>query len=176
MWPELPAPGGGIGEQKQRTVAGWNETMGSLNMPATPTMKRIDNVIFVITHDIGTELGCYGKPIQSLYLDRFAASGVRFEHAFTNSPCCSPSRCCLMTGKYAHTSGGIGLTHRGWPLPSGQRTVVDVFNDAGIETAHFGSSHERHPGENRRRTMRRIATYSTPPEPSVPGGSTISSA
>ncbi len=114
-------------------------------------MRQPQNVIFIITHDIGTELGCYGKPIATPRLDRFAAGGVMFRQAFTSSPCCSPSRCCLMTGKYAHTSGGIGLAHMGWPLPPGQRTVVDAFNDAGIETAHFGSSHERHAGENRYR-------------------------
>jgi len=114
----------------------------------TPRMIPVRNVIFVIVHDIGTELGCYGKPVVSPNLDRFASRGVRFANAFTNSPCCTPSRCCLMTGKYAHVSGGIGLAHQGWPLPPGQRTVVDAFNDAGIETAHFGSSHERHAGEN----------------------------
>lgn len=111
-------------------------------------MNSIKNVIFIITHDIGTELGCYGKPIHSPNLDRFAAAGVRFKNAFTNSPCCSPSRCCLMTGKYAHTTGGIGLAHMGWPLPQDQRTIVDVLNDAGIETAHFGHNHERHAGKN----------------------------
>jgi len=120
-------------------------------MPPNPAMKRIDNVIFVITHDIGTELGCYGKPIKTPALDRFASDGVRFQNAFTNSPCCTPSRGCLMTGKYAHTTGGIGLAHMGWPLPSDVRTVVDAFNEADIETAHFGQNHERHAGENRYR-------------------------
>jgi arylsulfatase A-like enzyme len=54
-----------------------------------------------------------------------------------------------MTGKYAHTSGGIGLSHMGWPLGQEQRTVTDIFNDAGVETAHFGLNHERHAGNNR---------------------------
>jgi N-sulfoglucosamine sulfohydrolase len=106
------------------------------------------NVIHFICHDLGKELGCYGKPITSPNLDRFAADGVLFTNAFTNSPACSPARGCVMTGQYAHCSGGIGLAHMGWPLPQATRTIVDYLNDAGYETAHVGLNHERHAGTN----------------------------
>lgn len=106
------------------------------------------NIIFVICHDLGKELGCYGKPLHSPGFDRFASEGITFNNAFTNSPACSPSRICVMTGKHAHSSGGVGLAHVGWALPQDVRTVVDCFNEAGYETAHFGVNHERHGGMN----------------------------
>lgn len=106
------------------------------------------NIIFYICHDLGQQLGCYGHMISSPNLDRFADQGVRFENSFCNSPACSPSRGCIMTGKYAHSSGGIGLAHMGWPLPREQKTIVDYLNDNGYETAHVGLNHERHAGTN----------------------------
>ncbi|MBN1512913.1 MAG: sulfatase [Phycisphaerae bacterium] len=111
---------------------------------------KTDNIIYVVCHDIGRHLGCYGAEVSSPNLDRIAAEGVVFENAFCNSPACSPSRACAMTGQYAHTSGGVGLSHRGFPLAPTVKTVTDYFNEGGYETAHFGFQHERHdPRENR---------------------------
>ncbi len=107
------------------------------------------NIIYFVVHDLGKHLGCYGAPIESPNLDAFAAESVRFESAFCNSAACTPSRCCAMTGLYAHTSGGVGLAHIGWPLPDEVPTIVDYLNDAGYETIHTGMQHERHPGEMR---------------------------
>lgn len=101
------------------------------------------NIVFFICHDLGRELGCYGARISTPNLDRFAREGVVFENAFCNSPCCSPSRGCIMTGQYAHTNGLMGLVNRGWSLPGDARTIVDELNGAGYETAHFGIQHER---------------------------------
>ncbi|MGE5557645.1 MAG: sulfatase-like hydrolase/transferase [Bacillota bacterium] len=71
------------------------------------------NVIYIVCHDLGKHLGCYGVPVESPNLDTFAAEGVKFTSAFCASPCCSPSRGCAMTGKYAHNNGQIGLSHMG---------------------------------------------------------------
>ncbi len=109
---------------------------------------RRPNVIFFICHDLGKQLGTYGAMVASPNLDRFAERGVRFDNAFCSSPACSPSRCCLMTGKYAHTTGAIGLSHMGWSLSQDVKTVVDYFNEDGYETVHFGLNHERHAGQN----------------------------
>ncbi len=106
------------------------------------------NIIHFICHDLGRELGCYGKPIASPNFDRFASEGVLFTNTFCNSPACSPARGCLMTGRYAHNNGGVGLAHMGWPLPQTSKTIVDYLNDAGYETAHVGLNHERHAGAN----------------------------
>jgi arylsulfatase A-like enzyme len=101
------------------------------------------NILYFIVHDIGRHLGCYGAPVPTPNLDAFADSGVRFERAFCNSPACTPSRLCAMTGLYAHVSGGVGLAHMGWPLADDVPTIVDYLNDAGYETIHSGLQHER---------------------------------
>ena len=103
------------------------------------------NIIYLVCHDLGKQLGCYDAMVASPNLDAFAASGVKFTNAFCSSPACSPSRMCAMTGKYAHVSGGMGLAHMGWPLAPEVKTVVDYFNAHGYETVHTGHFHERHP-------------------------------
>jgi N-sulfoglucosamine sulfohydrolase len=101
------------------------------------------NIVFVICHDLGRELGCYGAPVATPHLDGFAAGGVRCNAAFTNSPCCSPSRGTIQSGSYAHRNGLMGLVNQGWSMPLEQRTIVDQLNDAGFETIHIGFQHER---------------------------------
>jgi arylsulfatase A-like enzyme len=101
------------------------------------------NVIYVVCHDIGRHLNCYGTPVESPFFDKFAEEGVVFTNAFCNSPACSPSRGCALTGRYAHSNGLMGLVNRGWSMPGGTRTITDVFNEADYATAHFGFQHER---------------------------------
>ncbi len=115
------------------------------------------NIVFVICHDLGRELGCYGAHVATPHLDRFAAGGVRCNAAFTNSPCCSPSRGTIQSGRYAHRNGLMGLVNQGWSMPLEQRTIVDHLNDAGFETIHVGFQHER-----ARHTHNRYATQLAP--------------
>jgi len=107
---------------------------------------RRPNIVYIVCHDLGKHLGCYGARVDSPNLDAFAANGVAFTHAFCNAPACSPSRACAMTGQYSHTNGELGLAHMGWSLAQDRRTVVDHFNEHGYETAHFGLNHMRHAG------------------------------
>ena len=99
------------------------------------------NILYVVCHDLGRTLGCYGKPVISPNLDRFASQGALFASAFCSSPACSPSRGCAMTGQYAHTNGLMGLVNQGWSLPESTRTIIDHLNDAGYTTAHVGLQH-----------------------------------
>lgn len=102
------------------------------------------NILFIIVHDLGTALHCYGEPaVRSPRLDALAAEGVRFVNYFCSSTPCSPSRGCIMTGRWAHCNGLIGLANRGWDLPASERAIVDYMNAAGYHTAGFGGQHER---------------------------------
>ena len=57
------------------------------------------NVLFIAVDDLRPELGAYGvKHIKSPNIDRLAASGVRFDHAYVQMAICGPSRACLLTG------------------------------------------------------------------------------
>jgi len=111
--------------------------------PTVESSQR-PNVLYFICHDLGTALSCYNWPdVKSPNLDAFATEGVRFTNYYCGSTPCSPSRGCIVTGRYAHSNGLIGLANKGWSLPETEKTVVDYFNDAGYYTANLGGQHER---------------------------------
>jgi arylsulfatase A-like enzyme len=64
------------------------------------------NILWITSEDNSPYLGCYGDPLaQTPNLDRLAAEGVRYRHAFANAPVCSSARTTLITGMYASTLG-----------------------------------------------------------------------
>jgi arylsulfatase A-like enzyme len=71
--------------------------MASATFAATP--KR-PNVVFILTDNQGAwTLGAYGnKDIRTPHIDRLAAEGVRFTHALSSNPVCSPTRATFLTG------------------------------------------------------------------------------
>jgi len=102
------------------------------------------NILQFIWHDLGDNLSCYGKPeIPSPRLQALAEEGVVFENNFCTAPQCSPARGSIMTGRYPHTNGLMGLTHRGWDYTPGERDLPMMLNDAGFSTHLFGFQHER---------------------------------
>jgi N-sulfoglucosamine sulfohydrolase len=101
------------------------------------------NIIYIVAHDLGRMLGCYGRGFESPNLDRFAREGVLFNRTFCTTTACSPSRGCAWTGQYAHTNGLMGLVNRGWSLPVDRKTIVNYMNDAGYHTTLVGLDHIR---------------------------------
>lgn len=92
------------------------------------------DIILIMADDVGIEgLGCYGGvSYQTPQLDRMAAAGVRFSHAYSQ-PLCTPTRVELMTGKD---------NHRNWKyfgiLDPKERTFGHAMTDAGYVTGIFG--------------------------------------
>ncbi|MCF7817606.1 MAG: sulfatase [Kiritimatiellales bacterium] len=57
------------------------------------------NVLFIAVDDLRPELNCYGqKQIISPNIDKLAADGLLFEHAYCQLAVCAPSRTSLLTG------------------------------------------------------------------------------
>ena len=100
------------------------------------------NVVMIITHDTGQHLGCYGAGLATPHIDRLAETGVRFENYFCTAAQCSPSRGSIMTGKYPHRNGLVGLAHIGWEFSPGERTLPMILGEAGYQTYLFGVQHE----------------------------------
>jgi len=103
------------------------------------------NILFIICHDLGRHLACYGRaPIASPNLDRLAAEGVLFTNHFCTAPSCSPSRAAISTGRHPHSNGCMGLVgSQGWELPASETTMPEHLAGAGYTTYLFGMQHER---------------------------------
>lgn len=111
-------------------------------------MKALNFVYFHV-HDLGRHLPVYGVPVEAPALTAFADEALTFERAFCSSPACTPSRACALSGRHAHSTGCLGLSHMGWPLDLNETTLVDDLNAAGYLTALVGVNHERHPRTDR---------------------------
>jgi len=64
------------------------------------------NIVWIVVDDMSADFGCYGSsaaPTPSV--DRLAAEGTRFAHAFVTAPVCSPCRSAMITGMYQTTIG-----------------------------------------------------------------------
>ncbi|MGH9844561.1 MAG: arylsulfatase [Blastocatellia bacterium] len=102
------------------------------------------NVVFILADDLGYgDVGCYGQQIvKTPNIDRLAAEGMRFTQFYAGSTVCAPSRCVLMTGRHTGHAWVRGNAGRANPLAQTLRdedkTVAEVFKDAGYATAMFG--------------------------------------
>jgi arylsulfatase A-like enzyme len=100
------------------------------------------NILFMISHDTGRYIGCYGKQVDTPNLDNLAEKGVRFNRYFCPAPQCSPSRGSIMTGLYPHNHGMMGLAHLGFSMNPEVATLPKELQKHGYETALIGFSHE----------------------------------
>ncbi|MCP3962455.1 MAG: sulfatase-like hydrolase/transferase [bacterium] len=112
--------------------------VGSLALSCAPTGRkapvRPPNVVLIMADDMGVEaLGCYGgTSYETPFLDRLAATGVRFGHCYSQ-PVCTPSRIKIMTGRYNHRNyAGFGK------LDENEVTFGNVLRQAGYATGIGG--------------------------------------
>ncbi len=84
-------------------------------------------------------LGCYGGTlVETPNIDRLAGEGVLFENFFTNSAVCTPSRGCLVTGRYPHCHGAYT---NNIPLNADETTFATALSGVGYETGYAGKWH-----------------------------------
>jgi arylsulfatase A-like enzyme len=89
------------------------------------------NLLWITSEDNSPYLGCYGDAqARTPQLDRLAAEGVRYRHAFANAPVCSSARTTLITGMHAGSLGA--LHHRSRvPVPRGFKLYPEHLRAAG---------------------------------------------
>lgn len=104
------------------------------------------NIIFIMADDLGWgELGCYGNTFnETPNLDKLAADGIRFTHAYAAAPLCSPTRASLMTGQVparVRITDFLGDHSDRYLDPAKYVTVNEALSVAGYRTAIVGKWH-----------------------------------
>src|SRR5215467_5443313 len=99
------------------------------------------NILYLHSHDTGRYIQPYGHAIATPHLQRLAEQGVLFRQAFSAAPTCSPSRAALLTGQAPHSSGMLGLAHRGFALHDYHQHIVHTLRAAGYTSTLIGMQH-----------------------------------
>lgn len=103
------------------------------------------NVLFVLIDDIGVDmLGCYAEGSNTAttpVMDNLAQGGVMFRNAYS-TPCCSPTRATILTGRYGFRTGiGFVVSKNGYDLQENELVLPEVFSDNGFANGGFGKWH-----------------------------------
>lgn len=121
-------------------AAGWSCGGGS---PATPTPPAArPNLVVIIADDMAYGLFGAGRRLPFLQLpnlERLAAGGVQFDHAFVTTSLCSPSRASILSGLYAHAHGVT--VNESVELDPSIPTFPRLLRAAGYRTAYVGKWH-----------------------------------
>jgi len=111
--------------------------IGSATGAEAPVQKP--NIVFILADDLGIgSLSCYGADnFKTPNIDRLAAGGIRFEHCYA-APLCGPSRCLVMTGRYAFRTGMTQNYTGDLVKPENEIMMPKVLKQAGYITAQVG--------------------------------------
>ena len=128
-------------------AAGWIAASRVTGAPAGAAQAR-PNILYIVADDLGwKDVGFNGATdIRTPNLDRLAASGARLGQFYVQ-PMCTPTRACLMTGRYPFRYGlqtavipsvsSYGLDTSEWLMPQ-------ALKEAGYRTAIIGKWHLGH--------------------------------
>lgn len=115
--------------------------------PPEQTLPR-PNILFIVVDDMGSwAMGNAGHPnAVTPNLDRLAREGATFRNHFSASAVCSPSRACLLTGKYSLETGVPDVLGKDEKigLDLSQPTLPKAFQRAGYHTGLIGKWHLGH--------------------------------
>lgn len=103
------------------------------------TEKR-PNILWITTDQQRFDtLGCYGNQfVHTPNLDKMAKKGVQFMNAFSQSPVCTPSRGCFLTGRYPRT---CRVRQNGADIPETEILITKLLSDMGYICGLSGKLH-----------------------------------
>ena len=103
--------------------------------------RQPPNIVLYCCDQMRTDfVGAFGENSMSRTptLNRMVRRGSSFRHAVTNQPLCSPSRACMITGRYATETGE-------WKIGVGMRTdlptLASVLTENGYTSNFIGKWH-----------------------------------
>ncbi len=104
------------------------------------------NIVYFLIDDMGyADAGFNGcTDIKTPNFDKFAKEGAVLDCLY-GQPVCSPTRACLMTGRYPVRTGVYNVVQyrqpQPWSLPLSERTLAQTLHAAGYTTAISGKWH-----------------------------------
>lgn len=125
------------------------QTDGGL-MPAEAGAANGPNVLILHTDQLScwalsayagrlTETPNYGKIlVHTPHIDSLATEGAILNNFFTNSAVCTPSRGCLVSGRYPHAHGAY---RNNIEIKRDEVTIARVLQNNGYETGYAGKWH-----------------------------------
>ena len=110
--------------------------------PAPAETAGRPNIILIMTDDQGGwDLSLLGNPvIKTPHIDRLGTDGAQITRFYV-SPVCTPTRACLMTGRYNYRTRAIDTYVGRAMMDPAEVTVAEVLRDAGYATGIFGKWH-----------------------------------
>lgn len=112
--------------------------------PAAEGAPRRPNLLLIVADDLGSaDVGFRGaKVIRTPNLDGLARDGAVLDQFYVQ-PVCSPTRACLLTGRFATHTGIYTIVRPGEKrgLPLEERTLAQALREAGYFTAISGKWH-----------------------------------
>jgi len=109
---------------------------GLVSSAEKPSAVERPNILWLVSEDNDTLLGCYGdKLARTPTLDKLAREGVLYERCFAQ-PVCAPSRFTLITGMYAVGHGPAQHMRAQGKTPSWLKGFPVLLREAGYYTSN----------------------------------------
>jgi arylsulfatase A-like enzyme len=106
------------------------------------------NIVIVLADDFGFgDAACFDPQFSKIptpNIDRLANEGMRFTTAHTSSAVCTPTRYCLLTGRYnwrSRLQGGVLKPFDEPLIASNRLTIAGMLKQQGYHTACIGKWH-----------------------------------
>jgi len=114
-----------------------------------PDTTKMNVLLIDIEDCTPNAIGCYGNEIvKTPNIDRLAASGVRFDRAYCQYPCCNPSRSSFLTGLRPPTTGVLSNSFNMMKtLPDHAVSLPELLKKKGFYTANIAKLFH-HPEES----------------------------
>src|SRR5438309_3470998 len=99
--------------------------------PTPNTQHPTPNILWLTSEDHGPHMGCYGDAYATTpNVDRLAARGMIYTHAWSCAPVCAPARTTIISGMYPPSTGAEHMRSL-VPYPHGKKMFPQYLRAAG---------------------------------------------